>query len=87
MGETPGPVVGNRNTLRLCYSQKKIAISLGGVLEFQRLHSGWASQARQVVGDQDPWSAAIKVDVKLRSAINRVIDVRQRNVDLVGMVL
>ena len=62
-------------------------VKLRSVLGFERLHSGWASQTRQVVGDQDPRSAAVKIEVKLRSSINRAVDVRERNVDLVGMVL
>jgi hypothetical protein len=62
-------------------------VKLRSVLGFERLRSGWASETRQVVGDLDPWSAAIEVDVELRCPINRVIDVRERNIDLVGMVL
>lgn len=76
-----------RSTVTRCTRSGSPEVKLRAVLGFERLHTGWASEARQVVGDPDPWSAAVKIDVDLRSAINRVIHVRERNVDLVGMVL
>jgi len=60
---------------------------LDGVLGLERLHPSWTSQARKVIGDQNPWSATIKVEMKLWITVYRTFYVCERNVDLVRVLL
>ena len=60
---------------------------LGIGFGFQGLHPGCSAKARKTIRDHNPWCPAVEVEVKLRSTVDRALDVRKWNIDLIRVLL
>lgn len=54
---------------------------------FDRLQPARTTQARKAIRDIDPGSPVVEVEVELGNQIGGVVDVRQNDIDLVGVLL
>jgi len=66
---------------------RRVTYLLGIRFGLQRLHPGFSTKARKAIRDHNPWCPAVEVDVKLRGTIDRTLDVRKRDIDLIRVLL